>query len=113
MFKYEHVSSDILNLQNYYPTVLFGHIVEEKDSEGDGDVPPFYISLNINEMTLHNAMLDSGAIHNIMTKAIVENLGLDIARPYKDFYSFDSKKVKCLGLIKDLAIHSPKSLLRL
>ena len=103
MFKSEQVSFDILNLQDDYPTLLFGPRVEEKDSKSDGDVPPFYISMNIHEMTLHNAMLDSGAIHNLMTKSIVENLGLDIARPYKDLYSFDSKRVKCLCLIKDLA----------
>ena len=32
------------------------------------------------------------------------NLGLDITRPYKDVYSFDSRKVRCLGLIKDLVV---------
>lgn len=35
---------------------------------------------------------------------IVERLGLDITRPYKEIYSFDSIKVKCLGMIKDLAV---------
>ena len=59
MFKSEQVSSDIPTLQYDYPTVLFGPRVEEKDFEGDGDVPPFYISLNMHEMTLQNAMLDS------------------------------------------------------
>ena len=34
----------------------------------------------------------------------MESLGLDITRPYRDLYSFDSKKVKCLGLIKDMVI---------
>ena len=58
IFKFKQVSSDILNLQDDYPTVLFGPRVEEKYLEGDGDVPPFYINLNIHEMTLHNAMLD-------------------------------------------------------
>ena len=104
MFKSKQVSSDILNLQDNYPTVFFGPRVEERDLEGDGEVPPFYISLNIHEMTLHNTMLDLGASHNLMPKAIVKNLGLDITRPYKDLYCFDSKKVKCLGLIKDLVI---------
>ena len=56
MFKYEHVSFDILNLQDDYTTVLFGPRVEENNLEGDGDVSPFYISLNIHEMTLHNSM---------------------------------------------------------
>lgn len=39
-----------------------------------------------------------------MPKAIMESLGLDITRPYSELYSFDSKKVKCLGIIKDLVI---------
>jgi len=34
----------------------------------------------------------------------MEKLGLDITRPYKDLYSFDSSKVICLGLIKDLRV---------
>ena len=40
----------------------------------------------------------------MMPKAFMEELGLDITRPYHDLFSFDSRKVKCLGLIKDLAI---------
>lgn len=47
-------------------------------------------------------MLDFGASHNLMPKAIMEKLGLDITREYHDLYSFDSGKVRCLGLIKDL-----------
>jgi len=49
-------------------------------------------------------MLDSGASHNLMPKAIMEKLGLDITRPYKDLYSFDSNKLRCLSLIKDLCV---------
>ena len=105
MFKSEQISSNILNLQGDYPTILFGPRVEDKDQDKeDGDVPPFYISLNAHEMILHNSMLDLKAIHNLMPKAIMESLGLDITRPYYELYSFDSKKVKCLGLIKYLVI---------
>jgi hypothetical protein len=32
-------------------------------------------------------------------------LGLKITRPYQDLYSFDSRKVKCLGMIKDLVVN--------
>jgi hypothetical protein len=39
-----------------------------------------------------------------MPKVIMDELGLDITRPYKDLFSFDSRKVKCLGLIKDLVM---------
>ena len=49
-------------------------------------------------------MLDSGASHNLMPKAVMEKLNLDITRPYKDLFSFDSSQVKCLGLIKDLCV---------
>jgi len=55
-------------------------------------------------MTLHNAMLDSGASHNLMPKVVMDELGLDITRPYKYLFSFNSRKVKCLGLIKDLVM---------
>jgi hypothetical protein len=82
--------------------LLFGLEVEGQNDIGF--VPPFYISMNIHDKTLHNTMLDFGDSHNLMPKAVIEKLGLDISRPYKDLYSFDSKKVKCIGLIKDLCI---------
>ena len=47
-------------------------------------------------------MLDLGASHNSMSKAVVECLGLDITRPYKYLFYFDSRKMRCLGLIKDV-----------
>jgi hypothetical protein len=34
----------------------------------------------------------------------MDELGIDITRSYKDLFSFDSRKVKCLGLIKDLIV---------
>ena len=33
------------------------------------------MSLNVHDMVLHNAMLDSSASHNLMPKGVVENLG--------------------------------------
>ena len=79
-------------------------VVPRVESSQENDVPPFYISLRIHNLFLRDAMLDSGASHNLMPKMIMENLGLDITRPYKDLYSFDSRKVRCLGLIKDLVV---------
>jgi hypothetical protein len=69
---------DTLNIHDDHPTFLFGPRVEA-DNDND-EVPPFYISLNFHDMTLHNAMLDSGASHNLMPKVVMENLGLDITR---------------------------------
>jgi len=50
-------------------------------------------------------MLDSGASHNLMPKVLMERLGLEITKPYKDLYSFDSSRVKSLGLIKYLCLN--------
>ena len=91
-----------MNLTDDKPELLFGPKVEGKYQEGA--VPPFYVSLNIHEKILHNAMLDSGASHNLMPKVVMESLGLEITKLYKYFYSFDSRRVKCLGLIKDLLL---------
>jgi hypothetical protein len=94
--------SDTVNLTDDQPELLFG---PEVDGQTDnGVVAPFYISLNIHDLILHNAMLDSGASHNLMPKAVMEKLGLEVTRPYKDLHSFDSSKVRCIGLIKDLCI---------
>jgi hypothetical protein len=94
--------SDTVNLADDRPELLFGPAVDGRDDTGD--VAPFYISLNIHDLILHNAMLDSGASHNLMPKDVMEKLGLEVTRPYKDLHSFDSSKVKCIGLIKDLCI---------
>ena len=53
---------DNLNLQEERPMVFFGPHVEEIDPS----TPPFYVSLVIHDLLLHNCMLDSGASHNLM-----------------------------------------------
>jgi hypothetical protein len=96
------MGKDIINNVDDQPEFLFGPEFDGKSESGV--VPAFYVSLNIHDNTLHNAILDFGASHNLMPKAIMEKLGLDITRPYKDLYSFDSSKVKCIGIIKDLCV---------
>ena len=56
-------------------------------------------------LLLHNCLLDSGASHNLIPLSVMEQLGLQITHPYKDLYSFYSKRVKCLGMIKDLVVN--------
>lgn len=94
---------DSINLNDDKPKLLFGLEVEGKVQEGG--VPPFYVSLNVHDKILHNAMLDSRASHNLMPKVVMEILGLEITRPYKDLYSFNSSRVKCLGLIKNICVN--------
>ena len=93
---------DSVNLIDDQPELIFGPEVNGKHPEGG--VPPFYISLIVHDQILHNAMLNSGDSHNLMPKAIMETLNIDITKPYKDLFSFDSNKVKCLGLIKDIFV---------
>ena len=89
-----------INLQDEKPTVILGPLVEDRDDSS----PPFYTSLNIHNKVLHNCFLDSGASHNLMPKIVMDELGLEVTKTNHDLYSFDSKKVKCLGVIKDLFV---------
>ena len=82
MLKAKSERSNTLNLQDDHPTILFGPRVGNNND--DDEVPPFFISLNVHNMILHNVMLDSEASHNLMPKVIMENLGFDITRQYKD-----------------------------
>jgi len=93
---------DDVNVLDDTPELLFGPEVDGKSAHGA--VLPFYVSLHIHDKVLHNAMFDSGASHNLMPKVVMEKLNLDVTRPYKDLFSFDSSQVKCLGLIKDLCV---------
>jgi len=70
--------TDTMNVSDDQPEILFGPEVNGKIQ--DGDVSPFYISLNIHDKILHNAMLDKGISHNLMPKVFMEKLGLDITR---------------------------------
>jgi ribonuclease HI len=93
-------STDFINLQDEKPAVVLGPMVEDRDDSS----PPFYTSLNIHDKVLHNCLMDSGASHNLMPKTVMEELGLEVTRAYHDLYSFDSRRVQCLGVIKDLVV---------
>ena len=77
-YLYRSMISDALNVNENEDTInmnedrlelIFGPNVDGKHS--DGSVPPFYLSLTIHDQILHIAMLDTGASHNLMPKAIM------------------------------------------
>lgn len=79
---------DVVNVLDDQPELIFGPEVNGKTV--DGGIPSFYVSLNIHDKVLHNAMFDSGASYNLMPKSVMERMDLDITRPYKDLFSFES-----------------------
>jgi hypothetical protein len=93
-------SIDSVNLQDEKLVVVLGPMVEDKYDPS----PPFYTSLNIHDKVLHNCLMDLGASHNLMPKIVIEELGLEVTKDYHDLFSFDSRRVQCLGVIKDLVV---------
>jgi hypothetical protein len=80
--------------------VILSPMVEYRDDSS----PPLYTSLNIRDKVMHNCLMDSRASHDLMPKSVMEELQLEITKEYHDLYSFDSKRVQCLGVIKDLVV---------
>jgi hypothetical protein len=66
--------------------------------------PPFFVSLEINDQWLHNCMYDSGASSNIITKGIMQRLGLKVTRPYHNVCAMDSREIETHGIIIDLPV---------
>ena len=79
---------------------MLGHLIEDRDDSS----PTFYTPLNIHDKEFHNCLMDSGASHNLRPKIAMEELRLEVTRTYHDLYYFDSRKAKCLGVIKDLVV---------
>jgi len=94
--------SDIVNLTDDQPKLLFGP--EVNGQINNGAIAPFYIILTIHNLILYNVMLDLGASHNMIPKPVMEKMGHEVTRPYKDLLSFESNKVRCISLIEDLCI---------
>jgi hypothetical protein len=101
IFLEEESQADVISLEDDKPNIVFGpHFEGAKDT-----VAPFYIMLTLFDQLTHNCMLDSGASHNVIPKSIMDKLGLKITMPSRDLYSFDSRKVKCIGMNKDLVVN--------
>jgi hypothetical protein len=66
--------------------------------------PPFFVSLEISDQWLHNCMYDSGASSNIITKGIMQRLGLKVTRPYQNICAMDSREIETHGIIIDMPV---------
>ena len=71
-----------------------------KPKQSRGKVPPFFISLETEELIIHNCMVDSGDTHNIMPLPIMKTIGIGFTRNYEDGecrFSIDSIRVPAYG----------------
>jgi hypothetical protein len=91
---------DSVNLQDEKTIVILSPLIEDRDDSSS----PFYTSLNIHDKVLHNCLMDSATSHNLIPKTVMDELRLEITKAYHDLYSFDSRKVKCPMVIKDLVV---------
>lgn len=81
-------STDYVNLQDDKPTIILSLMIENCNDSSQS----FYVPLTINDKILHNYLLDTKAIHNLMPKAIMDELDLDITKPYHDLFSLTPEK---------------------
>ena len=61
------------------------------------DHPPFYVSLLVDKLLLHNCMLDSGASSNVMIRKLMEQLNLRVTQPYHNVCAMDAREVEVVG----------------
>ena len=64
--------------------------------------PPFFIALEINQLILHNFILDSGAEVNVIPLRLMEQLELKLTRQYNNMCGMDSNPIKSRGIIENL-----------
>ena len=68
----------------------------------------FYVSLLVDNLLLHNCMLDSGASSNVMTIKVMEYLNIRVIRPYHNVCAMDARGVEVVGIILNLHVKLAK-----
>ena len=88
----------LIKLQDDAPNIVLWNLLDRIDHS----TPPFYITLELQNLHVHKCLYDSSASHSLNALVFMKKFGLDITRIYKELFSFDSKRVQCLGMIKYL-----------
>ena len=66
--------------------------------------PPFYVSMKIMGKIVHSYLIDGGSSPNIMSKVIMEKLGLTCTGEARNMLTFNKKVQPAIGQIKDLTL---------
>jgi hypothetical protein len=56
-------------------------------------------------IVLHNYMLASRAFANVIPLSVIQQLDLNVTRPYKSVFGLDFRAMYTHGLIKDVVVH--------
>jgi len=88
--------------------IILHSMAQDKD---EGSIKHFFVSLSINDLVLHNCMIDTGSSANVMPLSVMKQLGLNISRPYGNVCGMDSRKIRVHGLIKKIMSSSMAMLL--
>jgi hypothetical protein len=65
---------------------------------------PFYVYLKIMDKIAHCCLIDWGSNSNVMSKIIMEELGLSCTNEHSSMLSYNSKKQATIGEIKDVTL---------
>ena len=74
----------------------------QRVTNNDDGYPPFYVSLEVKQLILHNCMLDSRDEVNIMSVKVINQLELTMTRPFGNVCGMDSCPVESKGVIENL-----------
>jgi hypothetical protein len=85
--------ADLLNCQYDSPKIVLGNFPNRIEEL----TPPFYITLELQDLHLRNCLYDSEASYSLINLMVMEKLWLDITRIYTNIYAFDHKKEQRLG----------------
>jgi hypothetical protein len=66
--------------------------------------PPFFMMLIMNKKNLNNCMLDSGASANMMSLKVMQQLGLEFIRTYRNVCGFESRYIPTHGVIQNVEV---------
>jgi len=69
-----------------------------------GKIPPFYVSIENHDVTLHNYLVDTSMTNNIMPLEVMESFGMSCTKYYEtdeSIYAIDFRKVPSYGEIKE------------
>jgi hypothetical protein len=66
--------------------------------------PPFFMTLIMNNKSLNNCMLDTGAGANMMSLRVMQQLGLKVTQPYRNVCGFESKAIPTHGVVENVEV---------